>query len=290
MSLPYLKIIRTGDIYERYTYEKHPNPPGQRKGVPRDRPKYPVKRSPYGIKRTRQNFLRLVRSNCGSNGAPTLLTLTVHNDMGIEMGYRCLTHYLSDIRRYFGKELRYVAVPEFQKRGAVHFHLLVWGLPKEVVFHETSYQDWLKKAFRQSKLFARWNSWAESNGFKPTDARGDRILQNLWSLGFVDCVPTDGSLALAGYLAKYMRKSMHDERLEGYKAYLCSRNVMRPVSSSTSQGFAVPEIAEVVFGDNELLYEKEFDTLFMGRCNYKMFKVNTYGNKDQGSPVGGESV
>jgi len=285
-----VKIIRTGDIFEQYVYEKQPNPPRQRKGSTRERSKYPSRRSAYGIKRTRQNFLRLVRSNCGSNGSPALITLTVHNDMGIEMGYRCLTHYLADIRRNFGSELRYVAVPEFQKRGAVHFHLLVWGLPKEIIFHETSYADWCRKAFRQPKLFNRFLEWAKQEGFTADHARGDRKLQNLWSLGFVDCVPTDGSLALAGYLAKYMRKSMHDERLDGYKAYVCSRNVMRPVSSSSAQGFAAPEIAEVVFGDNELLFEKEFDTLFMGRCNYKMFKVNEYGINDQGSPVGGESV
>jgi hypothetical protein len=72
-----------------------------------------------------------------------------------------------------------VAVSEFQKRGAIHFHALVWGIPPSVV-----------KAERHTRLVA-----------------------SIWGQGFTDMIETDGNSRLASYFAKYMKKAYLDPRM-----------------------------------------------------------------------------
>jgi len=236
----YIKIVKSGKFYEIYKYEKAPLPPkiqkGRRKGTTarhlRSRP-----RTPDAIRRTKQNFLRIVRANLTGESSPAFLTLTMRDIVRIEYAYRCFSLFFSHVRRYFGKEVKFIAVPEFQTRGAVHFHILVWGLKDEVIENE----------------------------------RANRTLQNLWSFGYVDCIPTDGSPKLAGYLAKYMHKSMQDYRLNGLKSYYTSGNIMRPVSQTSAGIFTLPE--DFWSGDNEVLTEREFDTYWLGSCNYQLIQT-----------------
>lgn len=232
----YVKVIQSGRTYEIYTYEREP-PALTRTGRPRNvpnRPKRTTRRTGLNAERTRKTFIRIVRSNIGGAERPSLLTLTMRDIVSLPVGYGCLTGFISNLRRVAGKGFRYVAVPEFQKRGAVHFHILIWGLPEKIVENE----------------------------------RGNRYLQNLWALGYVDCVPTDGSPKLAGYLAKYMSKSMSDDRIAGAKAYVCSRNTVRPVSYSGNDLPALP--ADFWGSDSMTISRRSFDTKWMGRATYEM--------------------
>jgi len=232
----YVKIIKSGHTYEIYSYEREPaslTRTGRPRNVP-NRSKRPSKRTGLNAERTRKNFIRIVRSNFGGEELPSLLTLTMRDIVSLSVGYGCLTGFISNLRRVAGKGFRYVAVPEFQKRGAVHFHILVWGLPQILIENE----------------------------------RGNRYLQNLWALGYVDCVPTDGSPKLAGYLAKYMSKSMSDDRIAGQKAYVCSRNTLRPVSYAGHDISALP--ADFWGSQSVTISKRTFDTKWMGRATYEM--------------------
>lgn len=239
--MAYVKIIQSGNTYEIYKYEKEPPIPN-RKGTkrPRDGQRRPRKRTGLNLERTRKNFVRIVRSNLTGTECPSLITLTMRDIVSIDLAYSCLTSFNNCLRKQFGKDFRYVAVPEFQKRGAVHFHILYWGLPIEIIENE----------------------------------RRNRTLQNIWSLGYVDCLPTDGSPKLAGYLAKYMSKSMSDDRIIGQKAYSCSRNVMRPVSHSDFLGFTLPD--EFWEGGDNVLTQRTFETKWMGSCNYQMIVKHSH--------------
>jgi len=232
----YVKIIKSGRTYEIYRYEREPSPVrrSSRRGSSRPRYNRPSTRTGLNAARTRKNFIRLVRSNISPEKCPSLVTLTMRDSVRIDLAYKCLTGFISNLRRVIGKDFTYVAVPEFQKRGAVHFHILFWGLPVQIVENERNY----------------------------------RYLQNIWSLGFVDCVSTDGSTKLAGYLAKYMSKSMSDDRLAGQKAYVGSRGLMRPVSYTTSGFSEIPD--DFFHGDNVTLTKKTFQTQWMGVCNYEL--------------------
>jgi len=195
-------------------------------------------------RRARKNFLRLVRSNLGAESRPAFLTLTMRDIVSISVAYTCLKGFLSDMRDFLGKDFKYIAVPEFQKRGAVHFHILVWGIPKEIVENE----------------------------------RNSRYIQNLWSLGFVDILQTDGDPKIAGYLAKYMSKSLLSDDIGFSKAYTCSRNVMRPLS----QSFSSPsQISQDFWGEeNVILTERTYEVPWLGECTYQLIvKRNGYGKE-----------
>jgi len=220
----YVKVIKSGDTYEIYKYEREPSPikRGTRKKSLTNGYRRAARRTPLNAERTRKTFIRIVRSNLSRDERPTLITLTMRDIVSIDVAYSCLTAFHNNLRAKFGKGFRYVAVPEFQKRGAVHFHILYWGLPVEVIEHE----------------------------------RTNRTIQNIWALGYVDCLLTDGSQKLAGYLAKYMSKSMQDDRIAGQKAYACSRNVLRPMSFSGSELFKVPD--DFWDGDKVSLTKRSF--------------------------------
>lgn len=230
----YVKIVKSGNYYESYLYEKEPNPPcfkGTKKRFS-DRLLYSYRRSKQSASRARRSFIRLCRANLARKEPPALVTLTTRDSLGIASGYSCLKGFLSNIRRYFGSEVVYIAVPEFQKRGAIHFHILFWGLPSEVVKYE----------------------------------RRDRVIQNIWALGYVDCVATDGSSKLAGYLGKYMSKSLSDARLLNKSSYYCSRNVMRPLSFSGNSFSTLPP----EFFHTRQLTARTFETQWLGACSYKL--------------------
>lgn len=97
--------------------------------------------------------------------------------------------YNRSLRNRFGR-LKYLSVIEFQKRGAVHFHVLYFNMP---------YMPKLKE-----RIAATW-----SRGF--TQVRAVRSVR-----------------ALGCYISKYMTKNI-DDRLIGKKAYFTSRGLYRPV-------------------------------------------------------------
>jgi len=157
-------------------------------------------------------------------------------------------------RRRYGKAVRYIAVPEFQERGAVHFHCLFWGVPEKAIEDEAP-----KNVDVEGVVSVK---------------RGSRAIQHLWSYGYVDCLPTDGSPKLAFYVAKYMHKAVLDERIRGQKSYSCSRNVMRPMSVATKSGssFAL-DAWGVKLSTAEPLHEKFFDTYWLGRGRYRSYLI-----------------
>lgn len=237
--MPYTKTIRSGNLLEIYRYEKEPvqnRVKRAKRGVKRHSASYA--RRVDNVKRLRKTFVRLVRSNLDGVECPAFLTLTFARVVRLPFAYGELGRFIKRLRIRFGSKWRYIAVPEFQKRGAVHFHLLVWGWHEDVINHE----------------------------------RDLRILQRIWACGTVDIFRTDGSIKLAGYLGKYMSKAVCDKRLLSQKAYVSSTNIMRPVSYSLG---SVADYALDLWGvDNSCLQsEHVFDTLWLGRCTYKSFLI-----------------
>lgn len=185
-------------------------------------------------------FKRLVGANLGEPVNPVLATFTyaTHTDE-LRRGYK---DFQSFSRRAKSEcpAFRYVCVPEFQKSGRLHFHALLWGLEAGVVARE-----------RDTRMVARW-----------------------WRQGFVDLTETDGSIKLAGYLAKYMTKGLSDVRLARFRAYRASRNIVRPVFDSKpilQYYFEKYELSPV-----SLLTDFSFDTKWVGKGRYREYKIKKY--------------
>lgn len=237
MEIAYRKVVQSGTMVEEYTYASAPTKPKLDERQPRrKRPK--GLRLTRNVKQARKAFYRLVRANLDPQRPPVLLTLTMREITSLEQAWKSYTVFFNRLRK-LQPAIKTVGVPEFQKRGAVHFHVLVWNLDVETV-----------KTERRSRRIAR-----------------------LWGHGFVDIAKTDGNPKLSTYLGKYMSKAMHDERLFGKRAYSASRNVLRPVSLSTPLQI---ETAYNVWGlgvDSVPLRTREYGTFFLGRCVYKEFLV-----------------
>jgi len=191
------------------------------------------------IKRAKVQFRRLILANLVRKEPSALLTLTVLGVVPVDIGYRYFTRFIQRLREKTGWDVAYIGVPEFQKRGAIHFHVIVWGISRYDVNRE----------------------------------RRTRNIQRTWGHGYVDCVSANRSIKLAGYLSKYMSKAMHDERLRGRRAYCTSRSVLRPVRISLTSALDTVDFImnETNFVDNNLVHQREFETKWLGKGRYKRY-------------------
>lgn len=241
--MPYTRVVRSGDSLEVYEYATKPHgfTTFRKKGVRRKKGSTGSNRAELlrrvdNVYRAKRSFQRLVRSNFRPVEQPALLTLTMFETLSVAHAYAALTVFFGRLRALAGAGFRYIAVPEFQKRGSVHFHILIWGLPKKYAKRERSY----------------------------------RTLQHLWQRGFVDCVQTDGSPKLVGYLTKYMSKAMFDQRLFGAKAYSASRNALRPLLFRLDEEF--DDVADYFLPvSNSPLQDRQFMTQWLGKGRYRLY-------------------
>ena len=239
----YEKIVQSGDLIEVYQYEHAPIP---KKPTVKRSKRYKKYKSDRHIARAVFNFRRKARATV-QLGIPHMLTLTMGDIVDLATANKLYTQFGVRLRKLYGKDVAWIAVPEFQKRGAVHYHALIWNLPHDIHITER-------------------------------DTRG---IQNLWGYGYVDVIATDGSPKLSGYLAKYMSKAMHDSRLFGKKAYSCSRNTLSSVSNNSQASVAFLKEEFGIDTPDSTLHpsrEREYDTKWLGKARYRAYDA-TIENK-----------
>jgi len=249
----YNRFIKYGETFELYEYDREPLP--ARKRTTRVRHdddgdsnmgadgKDSLSERQLGKRRDNAKsaamaFRRLVSSNLTGTEPPILVSLTyAENQEDLSIGYADFRSFIQALRYKFGKAFRYVCVPEFQARGAVHFHALFWGLPFELVSQE----------------------------------RSTRTIAMMWGHGFIDMIPTDGHEKISSYLAKYMSKAFTDPRLRNQKAYTASRNVLRP---TVGKGFApVWPVLDDYVGNSPIVMQKTYWTKYLGNCKYTVYQI-----------------
>lgn len=189
-------------------------------------------------RRASLDFRRIVASNLGGSTRPLLATFTYRDNFTELAGaYKHYSSFIQSLRYKYGKDFRYVCVPEFQKRGAVHFHALFWGLPEEVFLQE----------------------------------RTTRRIAQLWGRGYVYLKETDGDEKLSFYLSKYMAKAFVDPRLKNQKCYVASQNILRPI---VFKGFLpVQDILEDYKAEEKPIVDREFNTKWLNRGRFRLFKI-----------------
>lgn len=137
-----VKAIIAGDIIEIYEYEK-----SYLKGA-EGRNKFGCLGAPEGVsdedkaenrrkvlQRAKNHVRRTINANVGRYGddcKPKFLTLTFEEDIrDLKQAYREFKTFLQRFNYYVMTDdyLRYTAVPEFTKKGRVHFHVVLYNLP-----------------------------------------------------------------------------------------------------------------------------------------------------------------
>lgn len=252
----YNKFIKSGNTLEIYSYDRNIQIfEGEKRGHkgrarlssvahggvnPLSPQEFEGKRKDNAT-RASMAFRRLILSNLRGADVPVLLTCTYkENQADLKQGYKDFTSFIQALRYKFGTQFRYIAVPEFQKRGAVHFHALVWGLPESAIETE----------------------------------RHTRLVAGLWGHGFIYLKMTDGNEKLSSYLAKYMAKSFIDYRLKNQKAYVCSRNLLRPQIYGGISSFGTDSLLEE-FGVTTPEIDKTYDTHWLGKARHRIYKLST---------------
>lgn len=178
--------------------------------------------------RSNISIQRLAR--CNYNSWNTFITLTFADNLkDISIANKKFNCWISNVRK-LKKDFKYLAVPEFQKRGAVHYHLL----------SNLDYDDGVIVQQKEKKGRA-----------KNIDSLYDI---KYWSYGFcrVDFI-TGNYEKVYKYLTKYMTKDI-DNKLFGKKRYLFSQNLVRPVVSYISSSNENDKIFV-----NNLLNDKDID-------------------------------
>lgn len=91
--------------------------------------------------------------------------------------------------------VRYVSVPQFQKNGTVHYHLMLFGMP-----------------------------------FVPV-----ADIEKMWGRGFVKLNRIRQGTDVGAYITRYMVKDVFDKRLMGEKCYMTSQGLEKPFVSTVEE-------------------------------------------------------
>ena len=188
----YKKLIKSGDELELFEYN-------QVRITFKNKRKLYIKNTgdkkrEDSLKRSRQAIYRIVKSNCGKHGdnLPIFITLTFkENVTDLRSANFEFKLFIQKLNYNLGIKLKYLCVPEFQKRGAVHYHLVAFNLP-----------------FVDLEQF-----------------------QSLWGHGYTRVETTKKIDNIAAYISKYLSKNTLDKRMYGEKTYFTSRGLIRPKTS-----------------------------------------------------------
>lgn len=168
-------------------------------------------------------------AKCNSEDWHTFITLTfAENITDILYANKKFNNFCTIIKRVF-KDFKYICVPEFQKRGAIHYHLLtnIDIDNKKLIFQQED-----NKKFYHIKY---WN-----NGFTKVDfVKGD-------------------IKKIIGYISKYMTKNI-DNKLFSHHRYFYSKNLLIPKESYLNLDYIKhKEFFNKLISNKSIIYSNEY--------------------------------
>lgn len=232
----YQKIVVSGDYVERYQYEKpyHVGFPALRSLHTRLRSKtrdQELIRSD-NVRRARQKIRRLINAN---PDLKKFMTLTFSSDViDIPEGNKLFDAFIKRLKRLY-PNLKYIAVPEFQKKSKrLHYHLL------------TNITEYISNDFLADELWQNGFAWLRS-------------VYKIDNLG--------------AYLSKYLSKEIFDKRYFKKKKFLYSLNLCKPIVLDYIvhvNKFLYNNYIDLI----KPSFEGEFLTDFLGKVYYCRYKLD----------------
>lgn len=199
IELVYSKVVVSGPVIEVYEYEKpvekgYQSRGGRNKEADRESKD---KNREKTLRRARQDIRRIVNSNIGAYGeefTAKFLTLTfADNVKDLDLANKEFKRFIKRMNYHIFAtkkgNLRYTVVPEFQDRGSVHYHVIIYNIP----YTKSEY------------------------------------IEKIWKNGFIKINKIDNVNNVGAYICKYLTKANDDHRLKGKKCYFNSRGLYKPI-------------------------------------------------------------
>lgn len=193
MSFYDKKVIIAGNVIEVYEYEKsvhfgykdtRKNSKGRGSIASADDKE---KNREKVLSRARKDLRRII--NCNIQKYSKFLTLTFKDNVqDLDYANNEFKNFIKRLNYHYGIKIKYTAVIEFQKRGAIHYHCILYNLVQKINVQE---------------------------------------LQEIWKHGFIKINSIDNVDNVGAYVCKYMTKT-DDDRLLGRKMYFNSRGLNKP--------------------------------------------------------------
>lgn len=109
-------------------------------------------------------------------------------------------------------------------------------------------------------------------------------LSDLWGCGFIKINQIEKVDNIGAYVIKYMNKDIDDDRLQGLKAYNCSRGLRRPVelkSWEDADRDALRDIGQAIESMTPS-YEATYESDKAGHIEYRQYNLHRKHTTEQG--------
>ena len=187
------RLVVSGDTYELYSYERpyFYNRSPEKKPASGTANTSGNERRADNLSQARARIRRLISANESAyEERLKFVTFTfAKNVRDLSTANKLWAEYARKMRERHGA-LKYLTVVEFQKRGAIHYHVLYFNLPFIYGVKE--------------------------------------VLAKTWGHGFVNIQTVAHVRNLGAYVSKYLQKDIMDRRLVGEKAFFCSKGLVQP--------------------------------------------------------------
>ncbi len=204
------------------------------------------------IDRAKFEMQRLVKTN--EKYFTTFITLTfADNITSIHEANKCFNSFRTYIKR-LKSDFKYVCVPEFQKRGAVHYHLLT----------NIDYNDFSLLSQNEKKIWSKKsNHWEVFRTLKS------------WNKGFSE-VKELTDINVVAYISKYMTKDI-DNRLFACRRYFHSRNLDLPRETLIDLSDLREWFSYQYFMQNtKLVYSKNYVDYYGNNVSFYEYKKESF--------------
>lgn len=245
------KIVQSGDIVEIYEYEHgylkgYTVPDNQSKGRLKGEISEDYKENRGKVlSRAKRNLRRTINANVGQYGkefTAKFLTLTFgENITDIDRANYEFTKFIQRLNYYLFRtkkaNLKYTTVIEFQKRGAIHYHTIIYNMP-----------------------------YVKAND-----------IANVWENGFIRINKIDDVDNVGAYVGEYLGQAdkgqghdPEDDRLQGRKSYFSSRGLFKPIEITDKK--IVEQVATALPSQN-MTYSADFENEHLGKISYKQYNI-----------------
>ena len=246
-------MVQSGDVIEIYEYERgylkgyelthsEREKTGRKKGEMSSN--YEEHRKQV-LQRAKKNLRRLINANVGRYGkefTAKFLTLTFkENVQDIEQANYEFKKFIQRLNYHcFGTKkanLKYTCVVEFQKRGAIHYHVIIYNMP-----------------------YIKANDIAK-----------------VWGNGFIKINKIDDIDNVGAYVAEYLGQAekgqghdIEDDRLRGQKSYFSSKGLFKPVEITDKK--IVERVAAALLNEKPT-YSATYENEHVGNITYKQYNL-----------------